>query len=217
MSSYLAVAIPRLFLDYRISKWGKWRPSAEAKRLGALGVALETLVGREGLSWDDAYQTLLGREPGLSREAVEEVLARLPARGPRRFEGEGALEALPDPGAGPEAGAIAGEEAERKRRAHGVLAEVVAALPPQDQIVLRLRFVEEMQIADIARTLHLEARPLYRRIERLTAELRRGLAERGVGPGDFLWGSGGEERAGLGPRRPVSPGKQARSSRLDGE
>src|SRR4051812_28238821 len=30
LRTYLTVVIQRLFLDYRISQWGKWRPSAEA-------------------------------------------------------------------------------------------------------------------------------------------------------------------------------------------
>ena len=32
IQTYLTVVIQRLFLDYRISAWGKWRPSAEARR-----------------------------------------------------------------------------------------------------------------------------------------------------------------------------------------
>ena len=58
--------------------------------------------------------------------------------------------------------------------------------------MLRLRFVEGMQIADIARTLHLPVRPLYRRIERLLADLRKALAERGVRAKDLGWGAGAE-------------------------
>ena len=33
--TYLTVVSQRLFLDYRTQKWGKWRPSTTAKRLGA--------------------------------------------------------------------------------------------------------------------------------------------------------------------------------------
>ena len=36
LRTYLTVVIQRLFLDYRISAWGKWRPSAEAKRAASL-------------------------------------------------------------------------------------------------------------------------------------------------------------------------------------
>src|SRR6185436_17582702 len=36
--TYLTVVIQRMFLDYRISAWGKWRPSAEARRRGPVAL-----------------------------------------------------------------------------------------------------------------------------------------------------------------------------------
>src|SRR5688572_1196866 len=94
LASYLAVVVQRLFLDYRISKWGKWRPSAEAKRLGPLAVRVETLLSRDGLSLEEAYQTLRAADLQLSREVMEDLQARLPTRVSRRFEGEEALETI---------------------------------------------------------------------------------------------------------------------------
>jgi len=35
LRTFLTVVIQRLFLDHRISAWGKWRPSAEARRGGS--------------------------------------------------------------------------------------------------------------------------------------------------------------------------------------
>jgi RNA polymerase sigma factor (sigma-70 family) len=199
IGSYLLVVIQRLFLDYRISKWGAWRPSAEAKRLGSLAVRLETLRARDGRSFEEAYQTLRGVDPELRREVLEDLEARLPARSPRRFEGENALESLADPRAAADEGVIEEEVSARKRKATAVVIELMRELAPQDQLVLRLRFAEEMQIADVARTLRLDARPLYRRIERLLADLRRGLAERGLRGDDLGWGS--DVRTGRGARR----------------
>ena len=189
MASYLAVVVQRLFLDYRNAKWGKWRPSAEAKRLGPLGVRVETLIARDGLSLEETYQTLRAADPELRREVLEDLQARLPARTSRHFEGEEALESMAGTELAPEDRVIQKEEAMRKRQASGALLEVMRTLEPQDQIILRLRFAEGLQIADVARTLRLEARPLYRRIERLVAELRRGLGERGIAAEDFGWGS----------------------------
>ena len=34
LSTYLTTVIQRLYFQYRVQLWGKWRPSAEAKRLG---------------------------------------------------------------------------------------------------------------------------------------------------------------------------------------
>jgi len=200
MGSFLLIVVGRLFLDYRISKWGPWRPSAEAKRLGPLAVRLETLRVRDGLSFEEAFQTLRAIDPELEREVLEELEARLPVRLPRRFEGEAALQMVADTHAAPEAAVIEEETAARKRQAGAVVRQLMDELDPQEQIILRLRFTEGMQIADVARTLHIDARPLYRRIEQLLAELRRGLAAHGLRGEDLGWGAG--VRTGRGtPRR----------------
>src|SRR5688572_8886786 len=34
IQTYLGVVLQRLFLDYQRVKWGRWRPSMDAKRLG---------------------------------------------------------------------------------------------------------------------------------------------------------------------------------------
>ena len=190
MGSYLLVVVQRLFLDYRTSKWGAWRPSAEAKRLGPLAVRLETMMARDELSFEEAFQSLRARDPELSREKLEDLQARLPLRLPRRFEGESALETMAASEALPEQEMIEAETAERKRRASAVVSELLQQLEPQEQLILRLRFVEQMQIADVARTLHLDARRLYRRIEGLLADLRRGLAARGLTGEDLGWAAG---------------------------
>lgn len=46
--TYLSVVVQRLFLDYRASRWGKWRPSSVARRLGPVAVRLEDLMHRQG-------------------------------------------------------------------------------------------------------------------------------------------------------------------------
>lgn len=216
MGSYLLVVVQRLFLDYRISKWGAWRPSAEARRLGPLAVRFETLRARDRLSFEEAYQLLRAVDPDLRRDVLEDIEARLPVRVPRQFEGEGALQSVADPRGEPEAGVIAAEVASRKRQASRIVAELMRGLDPQEQLILRLRFAEGMQIADVARALHLEARPLYRRIDGLLVQLRRGLAERGVSGDDLGWGA--DVRTERGSRRRFGEGggsgKAARRDRL---
>jgi len=219
MGSYLLVVVQRLFLDYRISKWGAWRPSAEAKRLGPLAVRLEVLRVRDGLSREETYQALHTIDPELEREVLDDLEARLPVRVARRFEGEAALQTVPDARVAPEAEVIEEETAARKRQAGVAVMELMAALDPQEQIILRLRFAEGMQIADVARTLHLDARPLYRRIEGLLAELRRGLAERGLRGEDLGWGADVRTARGT-PRRlgdSAGDGKGTRRARLLGD
>ena len=135
-------------------------------------------MARDGLSFEQAFQSLRARDPELSREVLEDLRARLPLRLPRRFEGESALQTMAAREALPEQEMIEAEAAERKRRASAVAVELLQQLEPQEQLILRLRFVEQMQIADVARTLHLDARQLYRRIEGLLADLRREVSPR---------------------------------------
>ena len=52
LRTYLSTVVERLFLDYRIRQWGKWRPSAQARRAGALAVRLEALLHRDGVPFE---------------------------------------------------------------------------------------------------------------------------------------------------------------------
>src|SRR5215472_1056914 len=67
LRTYLTVVIARQALDYRDACWGRWRPSRTARRLGPAAVALERLVVRDGLSFEEAWRTL--PEEDLVKEA----------------------------------------------------------------------------------------------------------------------------------------------------
>jgi RNA polymerase sigma factor for flagellar operon FliA len=59
------------------------------------------------------------------------------------------------------------------------LKEVMAHLDAQDQLILALRLDDGRTVADIANTLRLDQKPLYRGIERLLHRLREGLTAAG--------------------------------------
>src|SRR4051812_20068245 len=58
LRTFLTVVIQRLFVDYTAAKWGRWRPSAEARRAGDVGVMLDELLWRDGYSLDEACEIL---------------------------------------------------------------------------------------------------------------------------------------------------------------
>ena len=60
LGSYLTVIAERQFLDLRAARWGKWRPSAEARRQGPVAVRLERLVCRDGIDPAQARAMLGG-------------------------------------------------------------------------------------------------------------------------------------------------------------
>jgi RNA polymerase sigma factor (sigma-70 family) len=181
LRTYLATVIQRLFLDYRRRLWGKWRPSAEARRRGPLALRLEILLYRDGLSLDEALETMRTNFAcEESREALADLAQGLPPRNGRRPAVEGA-----DGMAALAAGELSSPEAQIEGadtalRVQVFIDEAMEALAPQDRIVLRLRFEDEVSVADIARTLHLDQKRLYRRIDEILARFRTSLEGKGI-------------------------------------
>ena len=177
--TYLVTVIQRLFLDWRIKEWGRWRPTTDARRLGPVAIELERLVLRDRLGFDEAAETLVSRGTALSREECDRVWGELPRRPGRQRAAEGELEEVPaalparDPIAVAEQHASAG-------RASAALADAIPGLSPQEQLIIRLRFQDGFTVARIATLLGLEQKPLYRRIDQILARLRSTMTAAGV-------------------------------------
>ena len=179
--TYLVTVLARCFLDWQNARWGKWRPSAEARRLGPVAIQLDALISRDGFSPDEAIETMWVRQSGPeSRARLEALAARLPRRSRRFFVSDDALETQPSSYGAADAAVLHEEAAGAAAHAALILDGVVGALPPQDRLILKMRFHDDFGVADIARALSLEAKPLYRRLERLLAAVRAGLERAGV-------------------------------------
>jgi len=179
MRTYLLTVVERLFLDWRNHEWGKWRPSNEARRLGNLAVELERLVLRDHCTVHEAAQTLVARGLAASELECERVWARLPRRARRQRVEEECLATLPAPG--PASDPV--EEEERRAREAEVIQSLdraILALPEADQVVLRLRFWSGFKIVRIAALLGEDSKALYRRLNRISAELRLRLEAEGI-------------------------------------
>lgn len=181
LSTYLVTVVTHLFLDYRNSKWGKWRASAGAKRLGRVAIQLESLVYRDGHSFTDA--TLLLRErlgSETSDAELEELFGKIKPRFQRRFEGEDTISRMPATD-DPEADAMGREDLEPLAKT--VSQRVSAALgdlDPKEALLLKLRFGQGMRVVDIAKLLQLEQRTLYTRLDQLLKQLKRSILDSGV-------------------------------------
>jgi RNA polymerase sigma factor for flagellar operon FliA len=175
LSTYLTTVLVNLFRDYRNARWGRWRPSAEAKRRGPIGIRLEELVYRDGHPLREAVQILQSLGVTMSDTELLKLAAALPAR---RLHNEVSIDYV-------ESSSIA-IEPETVRDADDVLVleqllhTLVASLPAEDALIMRMRFWNGMSVADIARVLRTEQKPLYRRLENIQAALRTGLEARGV-------------------------------------
>ncbi len=180
LSTFLVTVVHNLFRDFRNHRWGKWRPSAQARRLGVSAVQLETLLYRDGHDLAAAQRILRERFAcPLEAKAIEALAARLPTRIRRKFEGEDRLAYLP--ATSPASNA----EDEVQRRELAALAETALAdalrrLEPRERLLLKLRFEDGLTVAEIGKGLGVPAKPLYSRIQRSLGTLRRALEERGL-------------------------------------
>ncbi len=180
LETYLTAVIKNRFRDYRIAKWGKWRPSAKARKMGATAVRLESLLYRDHRSFDEACQILESSEPTKPfRSELARMATQLPLRAPRRFEGEADLAELPDTRQTDEF-VLDRERAARWAKIENILRSAIAGLPKDDRLIMKMRYLDSFSVADIARSLGLEQRPLYDRITRTQARLREVMQGEGV-------------------------------------
>ncbi|MEO8378829.1 MAG: sigma-70 family RNA polymerase sigma factor [Acidobacteriota bacterium] len=185
-STYLTTVILRLRHQWRIAQWGRWRPSAEACRMGEKAVLLERLLWRDGFTFHEAVQILTTREGGeYTVSELESLYVRLPERNPRPTMVSDEL--LPEMAVVEEDGfdrVEARESEAAARMAAGSIDGTLAALPPEDRLILQLRFWNNRTVADIARMLHMDQKKLYKRLDKLLAGLRVALETAGVKQSD---------------------------------
>lgn len=182
-TTYLTVVISKAFLDYRRRIWGKWTPSSRAKHLGTAAILLEKLIYRDGVTFDAACRALEERH-GLTveRRKLQAILAELPRRSPRRFEGGDELDTLPSTERADEQ-ALADERYERLAIAEQALGQALQKLSDEDRAIIRMAYYEGLSVAEIARGLGVDQMRLYPRIRQLLASLRKTLVGQGISAG----------------------------------
>lgn len=181
-STYLTVVLVNLMRDYRIQVWGKWRPSAEARRSGSVAVLLERLWVRDGLSLTETIERMQTEHGvSLSTAELERMAAGLPRRTERRRVGEEELQRI----------AVDGQlearlaDRERTRTADRLRAELPAllrSLPTEERLLLRLHYRDGLSMAAIAPLLGRQQRELYSLRDRSLRALRRALEAAGLSP-----------------------------------
>jgi RNA polymerase sigma factor (sigma-70 family) len=180
MRTFLTTVVTRLFHDRRNREWGKWRPSAVARRTGAAAILLERLMMRDRLSFQEACSVMTtNHRVAAQRSEFEHLASVLPVRLGRRFESDDVLTMV-----------AACDHADRAvldahrvtvaERTLAVLNGALAELESQDARILAMRFTDGMRISDMAIVLNLSAKSLYARLARLLARLRNSLQARGI-------------------------------------
>jgi RNA polymerase sigma factor (sigma-70 family) len=183
VTTFLSVVVANLARDYRVRRHGRWRTSAAARRLGPVAERLERLVYRDRMGLHEAFAVVRSEGATGSDRELAELFHRIPPRLPMRPEEAGEEPLSFVPSAERADAAVAADEERREREEIQVaLARALDALPAEDRLILRMRFWDDMSVADIARGLDLPQKPLYRRIDRGLLRLKERLLGAGVAP-----------------------------------
>jgi RNA polymerase sigma factor (sigma-70 family) len=182
LRTYLASVVVRNFFNFNRARRGRWRPSAAAERLGTPARDLEQLLHRDGYTLAQAGEKLrtAGRTT-LSDAELARLLDRLPSRASLRpvEESWGMLNSTAGTSRADER-VVAAEAKARRDEMMGSLQMALKQLDLEEQLIVRMYFADGMSLADVARTLHLEQKPLYRRVDRLRVRLRTLLEDAGL-------------------------------------
>jgi RNA polymerase sigma factor (sigma-70 family) len=184
LTTYLTVVIDRLCLDFCVAKWGKWRPSASARRLGAVATLLEQLIVREGITFDEAVGTLQTNH-GVTetREQLHDILLQLPTRTSRHPAYE-PFDAV-DPNGVTNPGAHHPDDYLIVERVQAALATALTELTDDDRQIVTLHYDVGLPLVQVARALDLEARRLSRRLDDIIERLRAAMLRQGVDADDI--------------------------------
>ena len=181
LKTYLVTLVQRVFIDQRRRVTGKWRPSAEAERLGPVAIRLELLLRRDELSLADAIRRL---RTELAVTETDDELAALTNRLPARFrarptgDGDAAMQAVPATASTNPEATVVGQSLARAVRTR--LVEALRTMEPEDRLILRMRFERDMTLADVARGLGLDQKQVYRRVEKALAHARNFMTMDGL-------------------------------------
>ena len=179
--AFIVVVINRLLLDWRIKEWGKWRPTPMARRLGRLAVELERLVLRDRLEYGHATQLLISKGLAASERECDGVWEQLRRRAYRMRVSADAL--IDHPSTDPDPVA-AGERKQLMQRVVQAMTGAIAKLPPDDQLIFKMRYHDGVTVARIAKLIDAEQKPLYRRFEQIAQRLRATILAGGLSEDD---------------------------------
>jgi RNA polymerase sigma factor (sigma-70 family) len=180
IETFLTTVVSNLFHDFRNREWGKWRPSAEARRGGPAAMLLERYLVRDSLPFDQACDALSTNHGiTLLRAELERIAARLPVRYRRRTESEEVLQQTEAPDRADSA-VVDERRLALWDRVISVVSAERAKLPPQDASIVALKFEDGRRLSEIAAILQLQQKPLYERLKKLMKQLRLALEAAGI-------------------------------------
>jgi len=164
-STWLGTVVFNLCVDWHRKEYGRATLSPAISALPAFDQSVYRRVIEQGMNKEEAYQILRADFPDLTREMVAEAVGRIFSlltprqrwrisvrgrgrRSGRPHAGGNRIDHLSEQGSGPETEAQLSEELE-------VLKSALSMLPPDQRLLLHLRFQEGMSLKKIAELQHL--------------------------------------------------------------
>ena len=180
--TYLATVIERLSLDFCAEKWGRWRPSAMADRLGHVAVLLERLVTRDSHTIEEAMEVVrTNHNVALTQADLRRIWGQLPVRVRTTEVGEEAAAAV----SSADSSESFVEDADRQKRIERLqraLATAFAQIAAQDRVLIALRFDQDLSMVEIAKLTGSSVPTLHRRLDKSVKQLRSALTGAGFDP-----------------------------------
>lgn len=180
--TYLAMVIERLSLDFCAEKWGRWRPSASAERLGPIAVNLERLVTRDNHTLEEAMEILrTNHDVDLTHAELRRMWDQLPVRLRTVAVGEEAAAAV----SSNDSSEVRIEDSVRQQHIDHLQRALQAAfeqLAAQDRVLIALRFDQDLSMVEIAQLIGSSVPTLHRRLDKSVKQLRAALSQAGFDP-----------------------------------
>lgn len=175
--TYLVAVIERLSLDFCTEKWGRWRPSVTAERLGPVAILLERLVTRDSHTVEEAIEMVRTQhDVSLTYAELHRMWDALPAR---VHITEVSEETAANLSSNDSSEANVEDAGLRKdiERLQSALQTAFASIAAQDRVVIALRFEQDLSIADISGIIGVSVPTLHRRLDKSVKQLRLALSQ----------------------------------------
>ena len=180
--TYLAAVIERMSLDFCAEKWGRWRPSAMAERLGPVAVVLERLVTRDSHTLEEAMEIVRTNHNASHTHAeLRAIWEQLPVRVRTTEVGEEAAATI----SATDTSETNVEDSDRRRnieRLERALQTAFAQIAAQDRVLIALRFDQDLSMVEISKMTGSSVPTLHRRLDKSVKQLRSALSQSGFDP-----------------------------------
>ena len=180
--TFLTVVLVNLMRDYRNRIWGKWKPTAAARRQGREAILLERLCFRDGLPLDEAIERMqTEHEVSLSQAELERMAASLTRRMKRWQVSEEELLGMPVDGQ-VESRIEEAERSVTEEELRVLLTPLLKSLSTENRLLFKLHYWDGLSVATISPLLGRPQRELYLARDKCLKKIRRSLAEAGLSP-----------------------------------